>query len=130
MKFYAKAIRTFYAPTSEEVRSLPQLWAQNEVDPDAPKLKVEYTAGNSSAPLMWSQVVDPDVVRVVVNIAPGAHYLEKNARRLADLAPAVTVYDLPKGTLATGSTNWVKVVLVDDGGNETGSNTVKIVRGV
>ena len=130
MKLYMSAIRTFYPPDSDEVRTLPRLWEEHEEDPDAPKARVEYTPGASTARVLWSLRPDPDINNLWVNIAPGARYLSKNARRLADLDPSVTVYDLPDGTITPGSTNWVKVVAVDADGGEAASNAVKIERAV
>ena len=130
MKLYMKAIRTFYKPDSNEVKTLPKLWEQHEENPDAPKVKVEYTPGSSTAKLTWNPLLAPNIAHVFVNIAPGTRYLDKNARRLADLDASVTRYDLPDGTITPGSTNWVKVVIADEDGDEIASNAVKIEREV
>lgn len=128
MKEYGAAIRAIYPPDSPTVRTLPRLWERDTPDPDAPKLRVEYTPGSSSARAKWEPIADPTVTKIYVKIAPGARYTEKNARRLAELAPNVVSYDLPEGTIAPGSTNWLKIFALDANGSETGSNTVKIER--
>ena len=128
MKLYMKAIRTFYKPDSNEVKTLPKLWEQHEENPDAPKVKVEYTPGSSTARVTWAALSDPNIARLLVNIAPGARYLDKNVRRLAELTPAVVSYNLPDGTITPGSTHWIKVVIVDEDGDEIASNAVKIER--
>lgn len=130
LKRYATAIRALYAPESVEVRTLPALWEKNEPNPDAPKLKVEYVAGSSTARASWNPIIDPTITRLYLNIAPGARYLEKNARRLFELTPDVTSSQLPQGTITPGSTNWVRLVAVDEDGKEVGSNSVKVARGV
>ena len=128
MKLYMKAIRAFYKPDSNEVKTLPKLWEQHEENPDAPKVKVEYTPGSSTARVTWAALRDPNIAHLFVNIAPGTRYLDKNVRRLAELAPNIISYDLPEGTITPGSTHWIKVVIVDEDGDEIASNAVKIER--
>lgn len=128
LKEYRAAILALYPPDSVEVKTLPKLFAQVKAAPDAPKLKVDYVAGESGASLSWSIVPDVSLARFFVMVCPGARYGDKHATRLADLDDEQRAYQTAQGVIAAGATVWFKVFAVDDDGNQTGSTAVRVVR--
>lgn len=117
-----------YPADSVWVRSLPKLSEKSTLTPDGVAIKVAFEAAAGGWKISWRAPDALDVERFSVRIAAGPRYKGEGEKTIGDLAPNVTQWVVPEADVPSGAMVWVKVFVVNETGNEKGSNAVRLAR--
>ncbi len=117
-----------YPADSVWVRTLPKLSEQSTKTPDGVTIKVVFDAAAGGWRVSWKAPDELDVERFSVRIAAGPRYKSDGEKSVGDLAPGVTEFLVEESRVPAGAMVWVKVFVVNETGNERGSNAVRLAR--
>ncbi len=117
-----------YPQGSVWVRTLPKLSERTTSTPEGVLIKVVFDSVLGGWKVTWKAPDELDVRRFSVRIAAGPRYKAEGEKSVGDLEPNIVEFLVREAEVPAGATVWVKVFVVNETGNEKGSNAVRLVR--
>lgn len=117
-----------YPQGSVWVETLPKMSEKTTSTPEGVTIKVVFDAVLGGWKVTWKAPSELDVARFSVRIAAGPRYKSEGEKVIGDLAPNVVEFLIEESEVPSGATVWAKVYVVNETGNEKGSNSVRLAR--
>lgn len=128
MRQYRLAVSAALPPGHALASTIPSLTPPPGSTPDPVSASVSWDGGLGQAKIVWSASSDPDLDHYSIRYHPGPRYKAAEEVVVDSVLPGTLEFFTTFGLPAEGSVAWFKVYVVLGGGNEKGSNAVKIIR--